>query len=45
MKLTLDKLREMIKDIKKEHYDVLLAKPSKHNDFGDHEKVLNEEKK
>jgi hypothetical protein len=29
MKLTIDKLREMIKDLKKEHYDVLLATPSK----------------
>jgi|TARA_R100000008_G_scaffold86449_1_gene79596 hypothetical protein len=46
MKLTIDKLREMIKDLKKEHYDVLLATPSKQA-AGSREdnKVLYEEEK
>ena len=42
MKLTIDDLREMIRDLKKERYDVLLATPSQGGDNKDSDKVLNE---
>ena len=48
MKLTLDKLREMIEDIKRKRYNILLAtpsKPSKYNVFVDDEKTFDKEKK
>ena len=42
MKITIDDLREMIRDLKKERYDVLLATPSQGGDNKDSDKVLNE---